>query len=121
MCSTCHGSDPVPPPESRSHAYYSLTDVLQKDPCNTDGKEDFWNRSTGAPDSGGLDNDGDLLYDALTDTDCGAVACLDLDQDGYGDPGAPTCRNGPARDCDDTRADTYPGADGTLRLYALCP
>jgi len=106
----CHASDPLPPPENTMPAYYGATDVVQTNPCNTDGLEDFWSLTTGAPDGKGLDNDGDLLYDNLTDTDCGAVACRDNDGDGFGDPGEPACANGPRRDCDDTRASVFPGA-----------
>lgn len=109
-CVGCHDTDPAPAPESAVPAYYLRIDVIQKSPCNTDGKEDFWSRLTGQPDGRGLDNDGDLFYDATGDTDCGAPACVDRDQDGYGDPGASTCRNGAQRDCNDSRSDTYPGA-----------
>lgn len=112
-CVSCHASDSVPPPESTAPVYYARTDVLQKTPCNTDGREDFWSRLTGIPDGFGLDNDGDLLRDALEDPDCGASACVDRDLDGYGDPGDASCRNGPARDCDDARADVHPGAAET--------
>ena len=80
-CADCH-SDPAPRPESVLPVYYSLTDVIQKSSCNVDGKEDFWNRTTGLPDGKGLDNDGDLAYDSL-DSDCvactpGAVEVYDL-------------------------------------------
>lgn len=109
-CINCHASDPLPPPESTPPAYYARTDVIQKSPCNTDGKEDFWNRATGAADGRGLDNDGDLLYDAISDPDCGASACRDRDQDGYGDPGDASCRLGSARDCDDGDPTVFPGA-----------
>jgi hypothetical protein len=110
LCIACHTSDPIPPPESTPPAYYGMADVVPTNPCNTDGREDFWNRTTGQPDGRGLDNDGDLLSDAACDTDCGGPGCQDLDLDGYGDPGAACCTNGSGRDCDDTRADTYPGA-----------
>lgn len=40
---------------------------------------------------------------------CPAV-CLDLDGDGYGTPGSPVCPAGPGADCNDLRADYYPGA-----------
>jgi hypothetical protein len=110
VCATCHTSDPVPPPESAVPVYYNRAEVKPKTPCNTDGFEDFWNLTTGLPDGWGLDNDGDLLRDFKEDPDCGAVACVDIDQDGYGDPGDPSCRNGSVRDCDDTRAAVYPGA-----------
>ena len=110
-CVNCHTSDPVPPPESTVPVYYGFTDVLQTTPCNTDGMEDFWTYNVGPQKNGkGLDNDGDLLVDYLFDPDCGAVACIDNDQDGYGDPGDPSCGHGSARDCDDTRATVYPGA-----------
>jgi hypothetical protein len=109
-CVSCHADDPAPPPESTVPAYYGRTDVMQTTPCNGDGREDFWSLATGTPDGRGLDNDGDLLYDAIDDPDCGASPCHDFDRDGYGDPGDPACPKGSARDCDDTRADTYPGA-----------
>jgi hypothetical protein len=35
---------------------------------------------------------------------CDAVTCVDNDNDGYGDPGDPSCLNGGQRDCDDTNA-----------------
>jgi hypothetical protein len=111
VCATCHTSDPVPPPESTVPVYYGFTDVLQTTPCNTDGMEDFWTYNGGPQTNGkGLDNDGDLLVDYLFDPDCGAVACVDGDGDGYGDPADPSCAGGLARDCDDTRATVYPGA-----------
>jgi len=44
-------------------AYYLRGDVNVKEPCNSDGSED-WNN-----DTIGLDNDGDLLYDG-NDPDC---------------------------------------------------
>ena len=37
-------------------------------------------------------------------------ACIDLDGDGYGKPGAAACPNGAAIDCDDAHAAVYPGA-----------
>lgn len=109
LCVDCHFSDPAPRPENVAPAYYARTDVIQKSSCNVDGKEDFWNRTTGKPDGRGLDNDGDLLYDS-GDSDCAATACVDRDGDGYGDPGDASCAKGSARDCDDARADVYPGA-----------
>jgi hypothetical protein len=36
--------------------------------------------------------------------------CVDVDGDGYGAYGDPSCPNGPAIDCDDTNGDVYPGA-----------
>ena len=111
VCATCHPFDPAPRPENIAPAYYARTDVVQKDPCNSDGAEDFWGKgAVGTPDGLGLDNDGDLLYDGLQDPDCPSVSCVDADRDGYGDPGDPSCPNGPARDCDDAHADSHPGA-----------
>jgi len=80
-CVDCHGT-PAARPESVLPDYYSRTDVIQKNPCNTDGLEDFWNRNTGLPDGHGMDNDGDLAFDSL-DSDCvtctiGAVEAYDL-------------------------------------------
>jgi hypothetical protein len=106
-CADCHSDGPAAP-ESSAPAYYGQADVVQTNACNTDGKEDFWNRDTGLPDGKGLDNDGDLLVDAA-DTDCQA-SCVDPDGDGYGDPGDPSCLHGAARDCDNTRNTVYPGA-----------
>src|SRR5262245_61277651 len=37
-------------------------------------------------------------------------ACIDLDGDGYGQPGSAQCPNGAAADCDDAHATVYPGA-----------
>jgi Putative metal-binding motif len=107
-CIDCH-HDTAPPAESVNPLYYGLSGVVQTSACNVDGKEDFWSHATGLPDGKGLDNDGDLLVDAA-DGDCAVVACIDRDQDGYGDPGDPSCANGSATDCDDTHADAYPGA-----------
>ncbi len=108
FCADCH-SDPNPAPESAAPLYYGQADVVQTSPCNADGKEDFWSRLTGLPDGKGLDNDGDLLVDAL-DPDCASPLCIDLDGDGYGNPGHASCRNGSAQDCNDANAAAYPGA-----------
>ncbi len=107
-CADCHAGDPTPLAENSMPPYYLRDDVTQKDPCNADDTEDFWGPAFG-PDGIGLDNDGDLLYDA-NDPDCAPPTCVDQDGDGYGDPGDPSCQNGEARDCDDTQNDTYPGA-----------
>ncbi len=109
VCADCHTNDPAPFPESTLPPYYVRADVIQKDPCNADGTEDFWSRVTFSPDGIGLDNDGDLLYDA-NDPDCAPPTCVDTDGDGYGDPGDPTCPNGETPDCDDAHADAFPGA-----------
>ena len=37
--------------------------------------------------------------------------CLDVDQDGYGDPGAYLCPTGHQQDCDDTNPAIHPGAE----------
>ncbi|HJQ98697.1 MAG TPA: putative metal-binding motif-containing protein, partial [Candidatus Polarisedimenticolaceae bacterium] len=37
-------------------------------------------------------------------------SCTDLDEDGYGSPGDPTCPAGGAADCDDLDASIHPGA-----------
>ncbi len=49
VCADCHG-DAAPPAESVKPVYYTLAGVVQTNPCNADGKEDFWNRDTGLPD-----------------------------------------------------------------------
>jgi len=38
------------------------------------------------------------------------LTCVDNDGDGYGSPGAATCPNGIATDCDDSNAAIHPGA-----------
>jgi hypothetical protein len=81
-CSDCH-SDPPAAPESSSPPYYGRSDVVQTNTCNTDGKEDFWNRTTGLPDGNGLDNDGDLATD-VHDSDC--AASYEVKNDGFKDP-----------------------------------
>ena len=108
FCYDCH-NDTAPPAESTNPFYYGRTGIIPTSACNVDGKEDFWNRTTGLPDGKGLDNDGDLLVDAA-DSDCAVVTCVDSDQDGYGNPGDPSCPRGSATDCDNARADTYPAA-----------
>lgn len=40
----------------------------------------------------------------------GKVPCIDIDRDGYGNPGAKTCPNGPAADCADGVPYIHPGA-----------
>jgi hypothetical protein len=70
-CDNCHGTetavgeDVLPP-------YYGRGDVVQTDPCNSDGLEDFLSHGNppGPPDGVGLDNDGNLLKDAA-DPACG--------------------------------------------------
>ncbi len=68
-CFDCHTVDPPPPAENivdaSVRAYYLRSDVNVKEPCNSDGSED-WDG-----DTIGLDNDGDLLYDG-NDPDCQA-------------------------------------------------
>ena len=56
----------------------------------------------------GLDNDCDGLADEV-DPDCNSD-CIDLDGDGYGNPGNPNCLYSD-EDCDDNAPDIYPGAD----------
>ena len=67
VCSDCHDSDPAPPySEATLPAYYSRIDVNVKKTCtvaSADGGED-WDG-----DGKGLDNDGDLAYEA-SDQDC---------------------------------------------------
>jgi hypothetical protein len=109
LCSDCHSFDPAPDPESSVPPYYGQADIIQTSPCNADGKEDFWSKTSGAPDGKGLDNDGDLLIDAQ-DSDCAPPACVDQDSDGYGNPGHASCPNGPALDCNDQSAAAHPGA-----------
>ena len=110
VCGDCHTDDPIPAPESSLPPYYGQADVMQTSPCNADGKESFWTFNIGLQLGGdGLDNDGDLLVDAA-DPDCGAPTCVDMDGDGYGNPGDASCPNGPALDCNDSSNAAYPGA-----------
>ena len=62
-CSGCHPSDPTPLAEVVAPVHYARGDVNVKDPCSSAGPpgENFWN--------GGLDNDGDGLYNEA-DPDC---------------------------------------------------
>ena len=57
-----------------------------------------------------------ILYD-LTVTAAGTAACVDLDGDGYGDPGSADCPNGDATDCNDRRAGINPGATEVCNHY----
>ncbi len=68
-CAACHPGDPTPPPESTVPSHYSRMDVSVKDPCQAlpaPPGEDF------NGDGKGLDNDGNLLYDAA-DPACGST------------------------------------------------
>ena len=65
VCADCH-SDSAPPGENTVPAYYGGTDVNIFDPCNADGSENW------TSDGLGLDNDGDLDYDAA-DSNCEAA------------------------------------------------
>ena len=51
---------------------------------------------------------------------CYAPACLDGDNDGYGDPGNGECFNGAALDCNDDNAAVNPGATEDLSDPASC-
>lgn len=71
-CLDCHGDDPVPPGENVLPSYYHLPDANHQnkptDPCNP---------SPGYPENYaglvlGMDNDGDLAYDAV-DSDCSTI------------------------------------------------
>jgi hypothetical protein len=65
-CIDCHTDDPAPLGENAIPVYYGGTDVNIFDPCNADGSENW------TSDGLGLDNDGDLDYDAA-DSDCEAA------------------------------------------------
>lgn len=74
FCVDCHTTDaPIPLGEDTLPVYYTRTDVNITDPCETStgaGGEDY------NGDGKGLDNDGDLDYDA-NDSNCGATAVSD--------------------------------------------
>jgi hypothetical protein len=72
VCADCH-SDSAPPGEDTVPAYYGGTNVNVFDPCNADDAENW------TPDGLGLDNDGDLDYDAA-DSDCGEAGFF---EDGF--------------------------------------
>jgi hypothetical protein len=66
---SCHQNWPTPSPESTFPPYYGSANVAISNTCLTDpalGGEDY------DGDGQGLDNDGDLLYDAADD-DCTAL------------------------------------------------
>lgn len=66
--SVCHSSDPTPPGEDMLPPYYSRADVNVDAPCDTTAPPgEDWDG-----DGFGLDNDGDLQYDA-SDPDCASV------------------------------------------------
>ena len=59
-----------------------------------------------------IDQRGYLRADGDCDTGAferGAIACIDLDADGYGNPASPACGH-PELDCDDGDATVNPGA-----------
>ncbi|MHC4908638.1 MAG: dockerin type I domain-containing protein [Planctomycetota bacterium] len=102
-CQQCHPNDPDPLPENIAPIYYGTSDTNVDDACN--GGPDFLeNWSIG--DTVGLDNDGDLLYDA-DDPDCSGTCTGDVNIDGvvdvqdlvevilqWGSPGGPADVNG---------------------------
>ncbi len=59
----------------------------------------------------GIDNDCNSKTDAV-DPNC-IDPCMDIDGDGYGSNGDPTCPNGTAVDCDDADPSINPGAADT--------
>ena len=63
LCVDCHDDDPPPLGENAVPVYYGGPNVNIFDPCNLDGSENW------TSDGLGLDNDGDLAYDAA-DADC---------------------------------------------------
>ncbi len=107
---------------------------------DADGVQDGIDNCPGVANAGQLDSDGDGIGDSCESADfdgdgipnqsdnCPQTAnpdqldadadglgdacdpCVDRDGDGYGDPGAGACPRGTPLDCDDTRADTHPGA-----------
>ena len=72
VCADCH-SDSAPPGEDTVPAYSGGTNVNVFDPCNADDSENW------TTDGLGLDNDGDLDYDAA-DSDCGEAGFF---EDGF--------------------------------------
>ncbi len=70
-CVTCHPVDPLPMPEDILPAYYGLPTINVLDPCNPGGTENW------TSDGLGLDNDGDLDYDADDS------ACTSIFADGF--------------------------------------
>ena len=59
-----------------------------------------------------MDNSATDYFD-ISNADLSIVSvpgCNDVDEDGYGSPGDPSCPNGAEEDCDDGNADINPGA-----------
>ena len=71
-CVDCHTDDPAPLGENAIPVYYGGNNINVLDPCNADGSENW------TSDGLGLDNDGDLDYDAA-DSDCSASAAIFTD------------------------------------------
>jgi hypothetical protein len=67
-CAICHASDTTPASEDTPPPWFASvtnTSIMKSmAPCSVDGEEDY------SSDGTGLDNDGDLDYDALEDSDC---------------------------------------------------
>ena len=74
LCVDCHDDDPAPLGENAVPVYYGGTDVNIFDPCNGDDSENW------TSDGLGLDNDGDLDYDAA-DADCSSSS--EIFSDGF--------------------------------------
>jgi hypothetical protein len=68
-----------------------------------DGVPNALDNCAAVPNPGQADVDADGLGDPCD-------PCTDGDGDGYGFPGQPACLAGGGLDCDDTRADVYPGS-----------
>jgi len=49
-------------------------------------------------------------HSALPGTAVDGPGCVDIDGDGYGNPGMSTCHYGPATDCNDGNGAIHPGA-----------
>jgi streptogramin lyase len=60
-----------------------------------------------AAGAGGISAPQAMIFTPAAPPACG---CSDADGDGFGSPGAASCPNGPANDCDDLDASTSPGA-----------